>query len=136
MFLKVSEKEVWNLSHCKKIASIEPVIFDDSNTDPDAKTFQLTEDELNTVLRDEKYKRPAYGIVLIYSEKEGEEDSHFVCFSNKEDRDTAFNNLMTDMKTKAITELTPKPPNIMQIANSWLKENQHLVKLGSSVIPK
>ena len=136
MFLKVSEKEVWNLGHCKKIVAIEAVIFDDSNIAPDARTFQLTQDELNTVLKDKKYKRPAYGIVFIFSEKEGEEDSHFVCFSDKKDRDTAFDNLLTDMQTPTITSLTPKPRNVIQGANSWLKENQHLVKLGSSVIPK
>ena len=136
MFLQVSEKEVWNLSHCKKIAAIDAVIFDDSNLDPDTKTFQLTGDKLNAVLRDEKYKRPAYGIVFIYSEKKGEEDCHFVSFANKKDRDTAFNNLMTDMKTKRGTELTPKPPNIIENTNSWLKENQHLIKIVSSVIPK
>ena len=136
MFLKVSEKEIWNLDHCKKIAAIEAVIFDDSKIDPDAKTFQLTEDKLNTILKDEKYKRPAYGIVFIYSEKKGEEDSHFVSFPDKKDRDIAFSNLMTDMKTEMIAELTPNSYNIMQTANSWLKANPHLVELISSVIPK
>lgn len=136
MFLKVSEKELWNLDHCKKIAAIEAITFDDSSLDPDARTFQLTENELNTVLKDVKYKRPVYGIVFIYSEKKGEEDSHFIHFSNKKERDTAFNNLITDMKTQTITELTPKPHNIINVANSWVKENQHLVRLTSSLIPK
>ena len=136
MFLKVSEIEAWNLDHCKKIAAVEAVVFDDSNLDPDARTFQLTKNELNTILKDVKYKRPAYGIVFIYSEKKGEEESHFIRFSDKNERDTAFNNLMTDMKTQTITELTPKPHNVMHVANSWLKENQHLVTLGSSAIPK
>ena len=129
MFLQVSEKEAWNLSHCEKIEAIDVVNFDDSNLDPNAKTLQLTEDELKTIQRAEKYKPPTYLIVFIYSEKKGKEDMHFVTFSDKKSRDTAFNNLMTDMKTKRITKLTPRPRNIMQRGNSLLKEYQHLLKI-------
>lgn len=140
MFLKVSEKELWNLNHFKKIVLIEPQIIeseilDNKNLDPNTKTFQLTENELNTISKNVKYKRPAYGILFIFSEKEEEQDSHCVSFTDRKERDTAFNNLITDMKTETIIEFTPKPHNLIHIANRWIKENQHLVKLGSLAIP-